>query len=162
MTQNGASAAVASIALTAFWGMVTVGRVLSASIRRRFPTARTFHVLPFVLTTAFVVIALLPEGAPYAGVAAFAVAGLGCSALLPLSISFGQEELRSVAASVAAGLIAAYQVGYGIAALGVGPLLDAGVSLSAIFGATAAVAAVMAWLSFRLAIPRPTAANDLP
>jgi hypothetical protein len=32
-----ASAPQASLALTAFWGMVTVGRVLFAMIQRRFP-----------------------------------------------------------------------------------------------------------------------------
>jgi hypothetical protein len=39
----------------------------------------------------FVVIALLPTGTPAAGIVAFALAGFGCSALLPLTISFGQE-----------------------------------------------------------------------
>jgi NAD(P)-dependent dehydrogenase (short-subunit alcohol dehydrogenase family) len=46
-----------------------------------------------------------------------------CSALLPLVISFGQAELKTIAASVAGGLIAFYQIGYGIAAFGVGPLM---------------------------------------
>jgi hypothetical protein len=70
-----------------------------------------------------VLIALLPEDEPYLGVLAFGLAGLGCSALLPLTISFGQSELASVSAAVAGGVIAFYQFGYGIAAFGVGPLL---------------------------------------
>jgi hypothetical protein len=45
-------------------------------------------------------------------------------------------------------VIAFYQLGYGIAAFGVGPLADSGVSLSRIFGFTATIAAVMALLSF--------------
>ncbi len=53
---------------------------------------------------------------------AFGLAGLGCSALLPLTISFGQEELTAVSAAAAGGVIAFYQLGYGIAAFGVGPL----------------------------------------
>ena len=57
---------------------------------------------------------------------AFALAGFGCSALLPLTISFGQEKLVSMAAVISGLLIACYQVGYGIAAFGVGPLRDAG------------------------------------
>lgn len=37
-------------------------------------------------------------------------------------------------ASVAGSVIAFYQVGYGIAAFGTGPLPDAGVDLRAVFG----------------------------
>ena len=46
-----------------------------------------------------------------AGVAAFALPGLGCSALLPLTIWFGPEQLESIAAAAAGGIIAFYQVG---------------------------------------------------
>jgi len=53
------------------------------------------------------------------------VAGLGCSALLPLVISFAQLESTCVAASVAGGLICISQIGYGIAAFGVGALENA-------------------------------------
>jgi hypothetical protein len=73
-------------------------------------------------------------------------------------ISLGQEELTAVAASVAGGLICAYQVGYGIAAFGVGPLqVRAGLRLETIYGATAAVALSMALLSFALVRPRQAA-----
>jgi hypothetical protein len=53
-----------------------------------------------------------------------------------------------MAAAMAGGVIAFYQLGYGIAAFGVGPLADSGVSLSRIFGFTAVIAAAMALLSF--------------
>ena len=109
--------------------MVTVGRVLFASIQRWFPTHRTYHVLPFVLAGAFVVIAALPDGSTVGGILAFGLAGLGCSALLPLTISFAQEDLVSMSAATAGLVIAAYQLGYGIAAFGAGPLQDAGVTL---------------------------------
>jgi hypothetical protein len=109
------------------------------------------HLLPFVLAGAFVLIAVLPQGTPALGVLAFGLAGLGCSALLPLTISFGQEQLVVMSASVAGGVIAFYQLGYGIAAFGAGPLQDAGVALPSIFGATAVAAAVMGVLSFALA-----------
>jgi len=143
----GASVTVASLALTAFWGMVTVGRVLVAAIERRFPTERAYRLLPFVVAIAFVAIALLPEGSSALGVLSFGLAGLGCSALLPLTISFGQAQLSSMSAAVAGGVIALYQVGYGVAALGAGRLQDAGVSLPSIYGASAIVALAMAALS---------------
>jgi hypothetical protein len=47
-----------------------------------------------------------------------------------------------------AGVIAFYQLGYGIAAFGAGPLQDAGVGLPTIFGFTAVAAVVMGGLSF--------------
>lgn len=149
----GASAAVASLTLTTFWVMVTAGRILFATVQARFSTNRTYHLLPFVLTGAFVLIALLPTGSAALGVVAFGLAGLGCSALLPLTISFGQEQLVAVSAAAAGGIIATYQVGYGIAAFGAGPLQSAGVSLSVIYGFTAAIAVVMIGLSYVLVRP---------
>lgn len=81
----------------------------------------------------------------------FGLAGLGCSALLRLTISLSQHGLPGVAEAVAGGVIAIYQVGYGIVAFGVGPLVDNGVSLSKIFGWTAVAAAGLAVLSFVVA-----------
>jgi len=144
----GASTTQASLALTAFWGMATVGRVVFAAVDRWLPVRTTYRILPFLLAGTFAVIALLPEGDTSAGILAFGLAGLGCSALLPLTISFGEEELAAVAAAVAGGVIASYQVGYGLAAFGVGPLLDGGVSLTAIYGASAIVAVAMGVASF--------------
>jgi len=146
-----ASATQASFALTAFWGMVTVGRVLFALVSRWFPPYRTYHVLPFLLAVTFVIIAALPSGIPAAGIVVFALAGFGCSALLPLTISFGQEQLLTMGASVAGAVIAFYQLGYGIAAFGTGPLVDAGVGLSTLFGFAAIAAVIMGGLSFVLA-----------
>jgi fucose permease len=148
----GASPAQASIALAVFWGAATGGRVVFASVGRWLRPSVTYRLLPLVLVGAFLIIGTLSRGDAVAGIAVFGLAGLGCSALLPLTISFGAEELTSLSAAVAGGVIAFYQLGYGIAAFGVGPLLSAGVSLSAIFGGTAIVAAVLAVLS--LAVTR--------
>jgi fucose permease len=160
MTQDlGASAVLASLALTAFWGAVTGGRVLFAAVARWLPGPAAYRSLPFVVAAAFVVTALLPKSQPLLGIIAFGVAGLGCSALLPLTISFGEKELTTIAASVAGGLIACYQVGYGLAAFGVGPLREqAGLSLGTIVGGTAAAALALAALSF--AVVRREAAAD--
>jgi len=144
----GASATMASLALTFFWGSVTAGRILFAAIEKYFPAQRSCQILPWVVTAALVGAALLPKGGPALGIATFALAGLGCSALLPLAISFGQQQLPRIAGSVAGGLIAFYQIGYGIAAFGVGPLQSrAGLDLNVIFGATTVVALSMAVLA---------------
>jgi hypothetical protein len=148
------TAIAASVALTAFWGMVTAGRVLFAAVQRWVSARWVYHLLPLVLAGAFLGIAALPKSQP-APVLAFGLAGLCCSALLPLTISFGQEELMAVASAVAGGVIAFYQVGYGIAALGVAPLRSSGVALSTIFGVAAAVALALGALSFVVAHLRP-------
>jgi predicted MFS family arabinose efflux permease len=144
----GASTTAAAVALTAFWAMVTVGRVVFAAVDRRLSIRTTYHVLPFLLAGTFVVIAVLPDGATAAGVVAFGVAGLGCSALLPLTIGFGEKELAAIAAAMAGGVIAFYQLGYGIAAFGVGPLLDHGVELPTVYGVSALIAVAMGLASF--------------
>jgi len=163
MTERlGASATEASLALATFWGMVTVGRVVLAAVARWLPPRLTYRILPFVLVGAFLLTGGLSAGSAVTGIVVFGLAGLGCSALLPLTISFGEEELTAMSAAVAGGIIAFYQLGYGIAAFGVGPLQDAGVSLSAIFGGTAIVAAVMAGLSFFVVKKRPAAQPDPP
>jgi MFS family permease len=82
---------------------------------------------------------------------AFALAGFGCSALLPLTISFASEQVLTMGASVAGAVIAFYQIGYGIAAFGTGPLVDNGVSLHVLFGFAAIAAVIMGGLSFTLA-----------
>jgi fucose permease len=163
MTQRlGASTTLASLALTIFWGTVTAGRILFAATGRWFPEYRTYQALPFVVAVAFVAVAFIPKSDPFLGILAFGLAGLGCSALLPLTISSGQKELTAIAASVPGGLIAFYQMGYGIAAFGVGPLQQkAGLSLATIFGSAAIVALVMSALSFVVTRHRDLPVPDL-
>jgi MFS family permease len=156
ITSLGVASTTAAVALTAFWAVVTAGRVLFAAIQRWLPSRATYHILPFLLAGAFLVIAVLPKHAPLASVGAFALAGLGCSALLPLTISIGQEKLPRYQVAVAGGVIACYQAGYGLAAFGVGPLVDAGIRLPVIFGFSAAVAAGMGLLSLAVAHRRPS------
>ncbi len=150
----GASATQASVALAVFWATVTVGRVLFAAIGRWLPERVTYRALPLVLVVAFALLGVLPRHDAGAGIALFGLAGLGCSALLPLTISFGVKDLTAISAAMAGGVIAFYQLGYGIAAFGVGPLQKAGASLPAIFGGTAFVAGALAILSFAV-VHRP-------
>ena len=143
--------ATASLSLTLFWGAVTGGRLLFASIDRWMPERIVFKILPAVICVAFLLVPFIPAGNPLAGIALFALAGLGCSAMLPLIISFGQKSMPTIAASVAGLLIAFYQLGYGLAAFGVGPLENlAGLALGRIFAFTAIPALILAALALRL------------
>jgi fucose permease len=152
----GASTTLAAFALTAFWAMVTVGRIGSAALGRRMSAQVIYRVLPLLLAAAFVLIAMLGEGDGGFGVVAFGLAGLGCSALLPLTISFGQEQLAAISAAMAGGVIAFYQVGYGIAAFGVGPLVDGGVELSTVYAVSAGIAVLLGLLAVAVTRPRLT------
>jgi hypothetical protein len=114
----GASTTQAAVALTAFWAMVTLGRLLFAATGRWLTATTVFRLLPVVLVGTFLLTAGLPDDMP----------GL----------------------SVAGGVIAFYQLGYGIAAFGVGPLVDSGTDLSVLYGLTAVAALVMTVLAFAI------------
>jgi MFS family permease len=145
----GASSTIASLALTVFWVTVTGGRVLFAAIEKYVPQRWTYRALPFLIALAFLATAAVPKTHPVLALFTFGLAGLGCSALLPLVISFGQEELTAIAASVAGGLIGFYQMGYGIAAFGVGPLQTWGkFSLPEIYAWATAFPLILAALTF--------------
>ncbi len=139
-----ASAVQASLSLAAFWAMVTLGRIGFAALERRIPVRWIYRVIPAIVAVAYLVVFATPHASPILGIVAFGLAGLGCSALLPYTVSFGEEELVSMRAATAGGVIAAYQVGYGIAAFGVGPLIANGVSLGQVFGLAAIVALLVA------------------
>ena len=162
MTQHfKASTTVASLALTIFWATVTAGRILFAALERWFPEPWVCRALPLVVTLALVASATVPQTEPVLGLLTFGLAGLGCSALLPLTISFAQKELTGMTAAVAGALIASYQLGYGLAAFGVGPLQSlAGLSLNAIYGGTAVVALALAVLAFFVAHPETKSSLD--
>jgi fucose permease len=145
----GSSAAISSLALSLFWGAITGGRVLFAALEKWFPERMVCRVLPLVVAAAFLSTAFASKKTASLGVIAFALAGLGCSALLPLTISFGQKELTAISGSVAGGLIAFYQIGYGLAAFGIGPVQKwFGAQLNIVFAASAGVALAMWAASF--------------
>jgi fucose permease len=151
--ERGVSAQGASMALATFWAMVTAGRVLIAAISARVSPRSIYVGLPVLLLITFQ-LASRVEGET-GGILAFAMAGLACSAFLPLSISFGGDEFPSLSAVMAGELIAFYQLGYGVAAFGTGPLRDLiGLPFSVIFAGGSVVALPLAVIA-ALIIRRP-------
>jgi fucose permease len=148
--ERGVSDRAASFALTAFWGMVTLGRVLIAVMSKRVPARWIYLALPIMLVVVFAVVSRV-QGAGE-GIVAFAIAGLACSAFLPLSISFGGTEFPRLSAVIAGELIAFYQLGYGVAAFGIGPLRDViGLPFHTIFAGGSIVAALLAVFAWSVA-----------
>jgi MFS family permease len=141
MLAHNATQAEASLALTCFWFMVTLGRIFFTP----FSGKLVFRCLPWVALISFILIAMIPKQAPVLGIVVFGLAGLSCSALLPLTISFGTKVLPKAAGI----LIACYLLGYGISAFGVG-LAKELFSLQTIFGACAVLALLLGGLSFKL------------
>jgi MFS family permease len=140
-TERHVSGQSASFALTAFWAAVTLGRVAFALLSHALPARWVYIALPLLLAGVFQFVARADGAA--AGIAGFAAAGLACSALLPLSISFSGSEFPRRAATMSGELIAIYQIGYGVAAFGVGPLRElAGFAYATAFslGSVAALA----------------------
>ncbi len=113
--QEQASVIMQSVALSIFWGMITFGRVFFALIEKKLKEQQTYQILPFVAALSLMLIAFLPTKNEYLGIFAFGLVGFGCSALLPLTVSF----VNSVIPSSSGGIIACYLIGYGIAAFGV-------------------------------------------
>jgi MFS transporter, FHS family, glucose/mannose:H+ symporter len=137
--ERGVSPRGASMALTAFWTMVTVGRVFVAALSARVPARSIYLVLPVLLLITFQLASRVQD--EMGGILAFGMAGLACSAFLPLSISLGGGEFPRLSAVMAGGLIAFYQLGFGVAAFGTGPLRDLiGLPFSTIFASGSAIA----------------------
>jgi predicted MFS family arabinose efflux permease len=127
---------------------VTIGRIVFGALEKWLPARQVCRILPWLVAASCVATALLSKAHANLGVATFALAGLACSALLPLAISLAQGQLPSMASSVAGGLIAFYQIGYGIAAFGVGPLQSrVGLQLNTIYASTSLVALILAGLA---------------
>jgi fucose permease len=148
--QRSLSPATANLALAVFWAAVTVGRLLVAVVSIRIPPSAIFRALPVLIVIALVCVAAA-SGATF-GVLAFALAGLACSACLPLSIGTASEETPRFVETISGWMVAAYMMGYGIGAFAVGPVRQLGdLQLSAVYYGATMIAAAMVVLAAVLA-----------
>ena len=144
LRNDGASATTASYALAAFWACVTLGRLLISVMPRQIPTLVVYRVLPWAIAVTLLLVATVANGAN--GVVIFAAGGFACSGFFPMTIGYSEGTFPALGAVSAGWLIAAYQVGYGIAAFGAGAL-ESTISLTSLFAVSAAVAVVMGALA---------------
>lgn len=131
--ERGLNEASAGLTVSLFWGGLVVGRLLSALLVLRVAAERLWLSLPVVMIGAFIgAAAVHTEGAAF-GV--FALAGLSCSALFPLTVTLASRRFPAHAAEVSAAMIASLMSGVGLASFSIGPL-RAVLSLSEIYRAS--------------------------
>jgi predicted MFS family arabinose efflux permease len=122
--------------------MVTIGRIFFAALASQKTVRWIYTSLPVVLIVAFQLISHADSGT--SGIIAFGLVGLGCSAFFPLCISLTGHAFPRFAAVMSGEIVAFYQVGYGVAAFGVGPLHEsAGLAFHTIYSFGSLVAAAM-------------------
>ncbi len=129
-----------SIAFATFWGAtLAAGRVGFATVDRwQSAMARMAgYLVPIVLLAALMAVGVFTRHLGLSTFAVFILAALGCSALLPLTLSFTQKDVTAISAALAGGVIA-YQIGYGLVAGGLRPHAASGARALAMFGIGAA------------------------
>jgi MFS family permease len=157
LVSKGVSATSANDGLAVFWAAVTLGRLLIAVVSTRLRSTRIFVVLPWAIAVALLVFPT--AGSAGAGIALFAFGGLACSGFFPMTIGYGEATFPTIVELAAGWLIAAYQLGYGLAAFGAGALQHV-VSLSTVFRIAAAGAVGMGLLALVIAArQRPSPAH---
>jgi predicted MFS family arabinose efflux permease len=148
LVSKGVSASSATSALAAFWAAVTIGRLLIAISAKWVRSTAIYVVLPFAIAAALLLIPVAKTAT--AGILVFAFGGLACSGFFPMTVGYGEATFPTFVELAAGWLIAAYQLGYGLAAFGGGALQSA-ISLTTIFRIAALLAIVMAVLAIPIA-----------
>jgi MFS transporter, FHS family, glucose/mannose:H+ symporter len=145
---KGISSNAANDGLAVFWATVTAGRLAIALVSTRVRSTRIYVVLPWAMAAALAVFPTADRAG--AGIACFAFGGLACSGFFPMTIGYGEATFPNIVELAAGWLIAAYQVGYGLAAFGAGALQHF-ISLAAVFRVAALAAVVMGVLAVTVA-----------
>ncbi len=102
----------AALALSIFWGMVTVGRALFALTSIWFRPQALHRVSPFLVAVAFLALPSLSGSLPT--LLGLALAGLALSFFFPLSVSLATAEEPALASAVSGTLVAALALGIGV------------------------------------------------
>ena len=108
----------ADFALSLFWGILTLGRVLTVLLSFAMPTRYIYCSLPPIMLLSLFI--LYPAVTESLLLTSFALAGLGCSAMLPLTIGFAQERFAHIAPLISGVMIGIYMLGFGMASQGIG------------------------------------------
>lgn len=119
--EKGMSESAANAALSIFWGSITAARILVFALSFKVSTRLIYRFLAPIILVSLIAIQLFSEEqseALFFGI--FALAGIGCSAFLPLTVSFAGKQFLSNAEEVSGEVLSFYLLGYGIASIGIG------------------------------------------
>ena len=130
--EKGFTQTQANIALSLFWASVTFGRIFIVFLSLQISPRFIYRFLSIVILLSLGLMHF--AGKPDSSMAAFAIAGLGCSAFLPLTISFAEKKFFSSAPFVSGLLISTYMAGFGASSEGIGLLhKETGVSFASLY-----------------------------
>jgi fucose permease len=101
--EKGIAPATAALALTTFWMTATAGRITATFLLLRIRAIALWQILPAPIALSFLLIPRVTT--PFAGIALFALAGLGCSAFFPLTMALGTRASGGREAQAASLLI---------------------------------------------------------
>lgn len=118
----GASPATAGLGLSVFWGAIVVGRLLASILVLRIPSQALWLVLPVLMGAAFLLLPTASATGP--AILLFGLAGLGCSAFFPLTITLASRAFPGRSAAVSSMMIAALMIGVGAGTFVFGPLRE--------------------------------------
>lgn len=124
------SAQVAALALTCFWGSLTLGRLLVSVGVLWIRPASLLFVLPMFIAVAF--IGVSDAHSATTGLLAFALAGFACSGFFPLLVGVAVAPFPRDVSWIASMLTAAMTVGVGIGSYAIGALHHA-LSITALY-----------------------------
>jgi predicted MFS family arabinose efflux permease len=157
--QKGMSPETAALALTAFWGCLTVGRLLSSLLLIVIRPIALWFALPPLMAAGAAGLTLV--NSPATAIAAFGFCGAACSAFFPLTVSVLASRFPGHIAWIASMLTALLMVGVGIGSYVIGSL-RAGISLPDLYLLSAGypmLAFAVMWLAFAVGrkspAPRP-------
>ena len=110
-----------ALALSLFWGSMTLFRVLLALVPERVVAQRLFYLAaPLGMGACFAALPFLSSASALIGT--FAMAGAACSVYYPFSMSYGLTAFAGQQTRIAGLMVAALMAGEGIGSFALGPL----------------------------------------
>jgi len=137
-----------ALALSAFWGSMTLFRILLALVPERIVAQRLFYLAaPLGMGACFAALPFLSSAWTLIGT--FAAAGAACSVYFPFSMSYGLAAFAGQQTRMAGLMVAALMAGEGIGSFALGPLQSL-VTLQRIYLFSALLAVPLFVLGWRL------------
>lgn len=118
--EKGIPLTAASVALSVFWAMIAIGRLLSSVLLLKISSDKLWLFLPVLMIITFLILPLAETGV--IGISLFGLAGLACSAFFPLSVDLVSKQFPQSEAFVSSLMIAALMTGVGVGSFVIGPL----------------------------------------